>query len=93
MVNLFQLIFVGITIYFIWKFIRWIQSKQKRYIPQFVKNAVLKRYFGMCAICTETLLLEFHHREEYSKGGDNSEKNIVPLCPKHHAMVTRMEEK
>ena len=28
--------------------------------------------------------------KRYSQGGDNSEKNIVPLCPKHHAMKTRL---
>ena len=43
----------------------------------------------MCACCTEEVLLEFHHRVKHADGGDNGEKNIVPLCAKHHAMVTR----
>lgn len=46
----------------------------------------------MCAVCDDTALLEFHHRKPYADGGDNSEKNIVPLCPKHHSMVRRLED-
>ena len=60
--------------------------KQKRYIPQEVKNAILKRYFNMCAVCPETQLLEFHHKKEFSNGGDNSEQNIAHY---HHSLITR----
>lgn len=78
-----------LVLYALYRFIKWLRTKQKRYIPREVKNAVLQRYFNMCAVCPSEQLLEFHHRKEFADGGDNSEKNIVPLCPKHHAMVTR----
>ena len=69
----------------------YLKTKQTRYIPEHIKKSVLMRYFRMCAVCPEAHLLEFHHRKEFSEGGDNSEINIVPLCPKHHAMVTRLD--
>lgn len=86
-----EIILIGIAGYILYKIITWLRTRQKRYIPFEVRQAVLRRYFGMCAVCPETLLLEFHHRKPYADNGDNSEKNIVPLCPKHHAMVTRMD--
>src|SRR3990167_10024763 len=81
----------GFVIYLLYKLFRWGQSKQKRYIPQITKKEVLQRYYGMCAVCSESnqMILEFHHRKEYSQGGDNSEKNIVPLCPYHNSLITR----
>lgn len=69
----------------------YLKTKQTRYVPEHIKKAVLLRYFGMCSVCMEYTLLEFHHRRGFSEGGDNSERNIVPLCPKHHAMVTRLD--
>ena len=91
MVEIISIIIGIIVAIVIAKFIEWLLQKQKRYIPKFVKEAVLKRYFGMCAVCPEKLLLQLHHKKPHSEGGDNSEQNIVPLCPKHHSMVTRME--
>ena len=83
-------IIIGIfLIWLLWKIFRWNQIRQTRYIQEFVKRKVLQRYFNMCACCTEEVLLEFHHRVKHADGGDNGEKNIVPLCAKHHAMVTR----
>ena len=70
---------------------QWLEAKQTRYIPDHVKKAVLTRYYNMCAVCPDTNLLEFHHKKSYAEGGDNSERNIVPLCPKHHSMVRRLE--
>ena len=70
---------------------QWQEAKQTRYIPDYIKGAVLKRYYNMCAVCPDTNLLEFHHKKPHAQGGDNSEQNIVPLCPKHHAMVRRLE--
>lgn len=89
---IFDWILAGIVIFLVYKFIRWLQTKQTRYIPDSIKQAVLKRYFNMCAVCPETLLLEFHHRKEYSDNGDNSEKNIVPLCSFHHSLITRFSK-
>ncbi|MBI4010470.1 MAG: HNH endonuclease [Candidatus Aenigmarchaeota archaeon] len=84
-----DILFWALIIWALYHLIKWLRTRQKRYIPREVKNAVLKRYFNMCAVCMENTFLEFHHRKPYSDNGDNSEQNIVPLCPKHHAMVTR----
>ena len=93
MVELISIIIGVIGAIVIAKLIEWLLQKQKRYIPKHIKDAVLKRYFYMCAVCPDTTisLFEYHHKIPYSEGGDNSEKNIVPLCPKHHAMVIRLE--
>lgn len=86
-----DLIFIGLVLWVVWLLFKWYQQKQTRYIPKSVKEAVLKRYFDMCAVCPENnkFIMDFHHRKEYSDGGDNTEKNIVPLCPYHHSLVTR----
>ena len=80
-----------VVIYVLYKLLKWYQKKQTRYIPQSVKDAVIKHYYGMCAVCSydNARVMDYHHRKEFSDGGDNSEKNIVPLCPYHHAMITR----
>lgn len=69
----------------------WREEKQTRYVPDEVKNNVMERYFNSCAVCSnsEKDLFEFHHKVRYSDGGDNSEENIVPLCPRCHSIVTR----
>ena len=82
-------VIAGVIIYILYRLIRWQRTQQTRYIPFEVKRAVLKRYFSMCAVCPEANLLEFHHKKKHADGGDNSEMNVAPLCPKHHAMVTR----
>ena len=82
-------IIIAFVFYLLYKLFKWLKEKQKRYIPKHIKKAVLKRYFNMCAVCPETNLLDFHHKKEYSNGGNNSEENIVPLCPFHHSLITR----
>ena len=89
--NIIFIAIIAITAYLIYRIIRWTKIKRSRRIPKFIKIAVLKRYFGMCAVCPETWPIDFHHRIEFSKGGDHSEKNVVPLCPRHHAMITRLK--
>ena len=89
--EIMTIIYWAVALYAIYKLVKWLRTKQTRYIPKEVKMAVVKHYYGMCAVCSDTTedLFEFHHRLEFSNGGDNSVKNIVPLCPKHHAVVTR----
>ena len=88
-------IVVGAVIGFVIGLLRLLQkqrqTKQTRYIPDWVKKEVLLRQYAMCALCVETQLLEFDHRTRHADGGDNSQKNIVALCPKHHAMKTRLD--
>lgn len=91
MVELISIIIGVIAVIIIAKLIDWLLQNQKRYIPKYIKEAVLKRYFNMCAVCPESneLIMEYHHRKKFADGGDNSEKNIVPLCPYHHSLITR----
>lgn len=90
-----QLVAIGALIGLMHGTIRYLvlakETKQTRYIPEQIKQAVLKRYFNMCAVCPDKQLLEFHHKIQYADGGLNDEENITPLCPKHHAMITRLE--
>ena len=84
-------IIIAFVFYLLYKLFKWLKEKQKRYIPEHIKKAVLKRYFNMCAVCPENnqLVMEYHHRKRFSENGDNSEQNIVPLCPYHHSLITR----
>lgn len=89
--EIINIILAIVIIYLAYRFFKWLQTKQKRYISKEVKEAVLKRYFNMCAVCPENNInvMEFHHRHPYSERGDNGEMNIIPLCPYHHALITR----
>ena len=82
---------IGLAIGLLRIFQKQRQTKQTRYIPDWVKKEVLLRQYHMCALCIENQLLEFDHRMRYADGGDNTPKNIVALCPKHHAMKTRLD--
>lgn len=93
MYDLITIIKLVIVIFLIWAIIRWFKGKRTRYVSDSVKRKVLARQYGQCALCEESVLLEFDHRKKYADGGDNSERNIVALCPKHHAMKTRLDVK
>jgi len=84
------IVYIGIA-YLIYRLFKRFKEKRSRYIPEHVKQRVLDRYFGMCAVCPENnkKVMEYHHRKQYSNGGDHSDQNVVPLCPYHHSLVTR----
>ena len=42
-----------------------------------------------CAICNFDTVIHLHHIKAVSNGGDNSIKNLIVLCPNHHAMADR----
>lgn len=67
------------------------KGERRRYISQEVKDAVWKRYYEKCAVCTENRLsdIAWHHRKGFSEEGENTEENIVPLCSYHHNLITR----
>jgi len=87
-----SVILLFIAIYILYKLFSSLEQKRSRTIPEYIKQKVLQRYFNMCAVCSEKNLLEYHHRVDFANGGENTEENIVPICPKHHAMVTRLDE-
>lgn len=91
MVTLAAILIIVIGLWILFKLFKFWERKQIRYIPNSVKQAVRKRYFNMCAVCPEKLMLEFHHKKPCAEGGENTEENIAPLCSKHHAMVRRLE--
>ena len=73
-----ELITLGLIAYFVYRLINWLRTKQKRYIPKEVKEAVLKRYFGMCVVCPDNNhhTIEYHHRMEYLYGEIIQKKNL-----------------
>lgn len=49
---------------------------------------VAKRAYGdRCALCGFDTVVEVHHIQGRAKGGSNHVRNLIPLCPNHHAMV------
>lgn len=65
------------------------RKSRSRAIPESVKKQVREKYNDQCAICTEKNFLQYHHRKQFSEGGEHSVDNIVLLCPKHHEMVRK----
>jgi len=42
-----------------------------------------------CIFC-QNKIIEFHHLKEVSQGGDDSIKNLIPVCPNHHEYIHRI---
>ena len=84
------IMFVVAWIYF------WIGSRKKSKrepIPQYIKDEVLKRQGGTCALCSEHQLLDLHHKKPVHLGGLNTAGNLILLCPNHHALAHRREQR
>jgi len=45
------------------------------------------RHFPFCALCGTTRNLQVHHIIPFRLTHDNSLKNLIPLCTKHHKVV------
>ena len=60
--NPINIILIIIGVYILYKLFQWFSGKQTRYIPKHVKDNVLRRYYGMCAVCPENNIkvMEFH---------------------------------
>lgn len=55
-------------------------------IPQETRIAVMRRDRGRCRWCGGTAV-HLHHIKYRSEGVDHSERNLILLCQKHHALV------
>lgn len=51
----------------------------------------LRKHKCACANCGATEGVEFHHIVPLSSGGTNALTNLVPLCPKCHALAHNHE--
>lgn len=59
-----------------------------------VSRKFRKRGNDFCAMCgKETGRLAVHHVEKYWVGKDNSDINLITLCPKHHAKMEAISER
>jgi hypothetical protein len=56
-------------------------SARRPAIPKAVKEAVLKEFHHLCAICGEKDP-QLHHIDE--DNANNDPMNLLPLCPNHH---------
>ena len=66
-------------------------------ISQSVKRIVRKRDQGKCqwrsedgGICGSTYRVQFHHKQDRSKGGEGSPENILLLCQKHNLLAAEI---
>lgn len=89
--NTSTIILLALIVWALFRIFKFWERRQTRYIPKDIKEAVIKREHGTCAVCTETnrQLFDFHHKKRYSDGGTNTEENIQVLCVNHHALITR----
>jgi 5-methylcytosine-specific restriction endonuclease McrA len=69
-----------------------------RQIPDPVRGAVLRRDKYKCIQCdwthdnwnrSDPRHLELHHKKEHSKGGDNTEENLITVCTVCHDDIHR----
>jgi 5-methylcytosine-specific restriction endonuclease McrA len=52
-----------------------------------LRKQVLRRDGWRCQICGSRSNLEVHHKQFRSKGGDDSENNLITLCGRCHALI------
>jgi len=64
---------------------------KRKSIPIDIQLSVLTQAGYRCAVptCRGILALDLHHMVEVSEGGENTEGNLLPLCPTCHALYTR----
>ena len=57
-----------------------------------IKAEIVKRFNDQCYVCSFncTPILAVHHIHHLSLGGNNSQDNLVLLCPNCHAIVHKM---
>lgn len=71
-----------------------IQSRIKRQpIPDEVLENVIAKADGVCCFCADgnkARAYQIHHAEEYSKTQDNSEENLILICPTHHQSIPKI---
>lgn len=65
-------------------------GRARRLISHGQETALLARWLFQCAMpgCNHTRFLEFHHLQEFSRGGPTDPHNLVPLCSACHSLVT-----
>ena len=54
-----------------------------------LREQVLRRDSWRCQCCGTRSNLEVHHKEFRSKGGDDSEENLITLCAECHSILHR----
>jgi 5-methylcytosine-specific restriction endonuclease McrA len=74
-----------------------IQPKQPRLrldstIYDKLRQQVLQRDGWRCQGCGTRSNLEVHHKEFRSRGGDDSEENLITLCAGCHSLTHRQNE-
>jgi len=70
------------------------KNKISRYLPQSIKNEVIKRDGWQCGYvdkdtgkrCGSTFGLEFNHKKEFSLGGKSVAENLELLCRCHNQL-------
>ncbi len=63
------------------------RKKPKRTTPQELKDEVRKRDGHRCRWCGAAKMLEVHHVQYLSQGGQDHEHNLLTLCKAHHDLA------
>ncbi len=68
-------------------------GRSSRLLNRAQEKALLTRWNHCCATpgCDHTRWLEFHHILAWASGGTTDLENLIPLCSRHHAMVSNGE--
>lgn len=53
------------------------------------KRLAMQRDGAHCRLCGFDVVVHVHHIVHKAHGGDNSQGNLITLCPNHHAMAHR----
>lgn len=53
------------------------------------KRLAMQRDGAQCRLCGFDVVVHVHHIVHKAHGGDNSQGNLITLCPNHHAMAHR----
>ena len=70
--------------------LKWLikQTKQERRVQSKVDREKILGILGRkCQICGFDDVVEIHHIQPASKGGNEDLSNLAVLCPNHHRMV------
>ena len=57
-----------------------------------LREQVLRRDSWRCQYCGKKSNLEVHHKEFRSRGGNDSEENMITLCEGCHSLVHRCSD-
>jgi energy-coupling factor transporter transmembrane protein EcfT len=79
--------------FYVMSLLRKQETNETRYIPDKIKQEVLKIQDNKCAYCglpfDSTLNIDYHHIKPFSQGGETTANNLSALHTDCHVRLTR----